>query len=100
MNARISVPARSGDVRLWQIMLQNRHIASFRCYAAARRLSGYSGLWRGVSPANLWVHGLDASAAACTKALDGPRPQTQAKPLRRGFTEQDSVYDFTGAGGP
>jgi hypothetical protein len=42
------------------------HIASFRCYAAARRLSGHSGLWRGVSPANLSVHG-----TGCIGRLDG-----------------------------
>jgi hypothetical protein len=43
----------SSDVACW-------HLASFRCFAATSRLSGQSGLWRGVSPANLWVHGLVA----------------------------------------
>lgn len=34
------------------------HVASLPCYAAIRRLSRHSGLWRGVGPADLWVHGL------------------------------------------
>ena len=33
------------------------HIAALRCHAAIRRLSRHGGLWRGVSPADLWVHG-------------------------------------------
>src|SRR3954453_4516574 len=33
-------------------------IASLRCYATIRRLSRHSGLRQGVSPAELWVHGL------------------------------------------
>src|SRR4029077_14516713 len=42
---------QTGAVHTW-------HIASLRCYAAIRRLSRHSGLWRGVGPADLWVHGL------------------------------------------
>src|SRR5437879_9951801 len=34
------------------------------------------------------------------KFLDDPRRQVPAKPWRRGVTEQDNVYHFTGAGGP
>jgi hypothetical protein len=45
------------EVRSW-------HIASFRCYATTRRLSKQSGLWCGVSPADLWVHGLIHHALA------------------------------------
>jgi hypothetical protein len=40
----------------WRTYVGFWHIASLRCYAATCRLSGYSGLWRGVSPSNLWVH--------------------------------------------
>src|SRR4029077_20409150 len=42
---------QTGAVHTW-------HIASLRCYAAIRRLSRHSGLWRGVGPADLWGHGL------------------------------------------
>jgi hypothetical protein len=45
------MPAEEGAVACW-------HIASLRCYAAIRRLSRHSGLWRGVGPADLWAHGL------------------------------------------
>lgn len=34
-------------------MVCSWHIASLRCYAAIRRLSRHSGIWRGVSPADL-----------------------------------------------
>src|SRR5467141_2080235 len=44
-------PCQPGAVHTW-------HVASLRCYAAIRRLSRHSGLWRGVGPADLWVHGL------------------------------------------
>ena len=40
-------------VRCWQ------HIASFRCYATIRPLSGHRGLWQAVRPADLWGHGRD-----------------------------------------
>ena len=46
---------QTGAVHTW-------HIASLRCYAAIRRLSRHSGLWRGVGPADLWVHGLIRSS--------------------------------------
>jgi hypothetical protein len=45
------------------------HIASLR-YAAIRRLSRHSGLWRGVGPANLWVHGLVLSDPSVHASYD------------------------------
>src|SRR5579859_8074976 len=54
-------PYRASGLVLW-------HIASLCRYAAIRRLSRHSGLWRGVSPADLWVHGL---AARLSGLVDG-----------------------------
>ena len=43
-----------------------------------------------------WMHRPPHAA----KLIDAPRQQAPAKHWRRGVMEQDSVYDFTGAGGP
>jgi len=51
MTDRRLATIHTADFRSW-------HIALLRCYAAIRRLSRYSGLWRGVSLADLWFHGL------------------------------------------
>jgi hypothetical protein len=48
----VAVSLKDRDGSFWPI-------ASFRCYATIRRLSGgHSGLWQAVRPAHLWVHGL------------------------------------------
>src|SRR5512144_268404 len=43
-----------------------------------------------------WMH----RPPPAPRLLDGARPQVPAKPWRRGVTEHDNVYDFTGADGP
>jgi len=58
------LPRRFSDFDGVAVSLKDRDgsfwpIASFRCYATIRRLSGgHSGLWQAVRPAHLWVHGL------------------------------------------
>ena len=80
------------------------HIASFRCYAAARRLSGAGIADAGAASARQ-IHGfmgLDASAAACAKA--SRRPETaspgEAPGVAKSRSMTTSITSLAPAGRP